>query len=441
MSTTTRIFEYKDDKSAKFWEVSLADKVVTVRYGKTGTAGQTKSKELEDAAAATAHVQKLIREKTGKGYVEQGMVNTDPQSKPASLSGTNQSKPIKAKVKKILKPHHDLQGSSESKLDPNYSKYSIDHLEPKLRMSINAILSEEKSALIRAALLNYSKISTPYALPSFSKINRRLSDHRRSDMIGGYPYTSTLHPWPRWAEDGIPMQPIVQIDLRRASEMLGTDFGNGIAQVWTRVMLCEDQFDSIRMAIMGDYEGGILLRVISESEFMEEPLDDYPEYAPWINMEKSEAGRPGLIFRPLTEMNESPIVHWSKAGQMFDYVDLNTPLDFYVGKVVLHEDLEDSADLFLRFREIANSEFPGPMSHTSNLFLGGCGGATGADDPAFRQKLLFNIQDSNEMNISIVFDESEWVRPTVLQENNSQIICFHRERKLKAFLSLPGKNW
>ena len=37
----TRYFEYKDAKSAKFWEVSVTGKKVTIRYGKIGTEGQT----------------------------------------------------------------------------------------------------------------------------------------------------------------------------------------------------------------------------------------------------------------------------------------------------------------------------------------------------------------------------------------------------------------
>ena len=35
----TRYFEYKDAKSAKFWEVSVTGKKVKLRYGKIGTDG------------------------------------------------------------------------------------------------------------------------------------------------------------------------------------------------------------------------------------------------------------------------------------------------------------------------------------------------------------------------------------------------------------------
>ena len=47
MTAVTRRFEYQDDKSSKFWEVTQDGGTVTVRYGKTGTAGQTQEKVFE----------------------------------------------------------------------------------------------------------------------------------------------------------------------------------------------------------------------------------------------------------------------------------------------------------------------------------------------------------------------------------------------------------
>jgi predicted DNA-binding WGR domain protein len=71
-STSARTFEFKDDKSSKFWKITQAGSTVTVRYGKTGTNGQTQEKVFDDASAASRHVAKLITEKTGKGYLEVG---------------------------------------------------------------------------------------------------------------------------------------------------------------------------------------------------------------------------------------------------------------------------------------------------------------------------------------------------------------------------------
>lgn len=65
-----RRFEFEEDDSSKFWEVVLVDKTVTVRFGKIGAAGQKKPKALATPDAAAKEMEKLIREKTGKGYSE-----------------------------------------------------------------------------------------------------------------------------------------------------------------------------------------------------------------------------------------------------------------------------------------------------------------------------------------------------------------------------------
>jgi predicted DNA-binding WGR domain protein len=67
---TMRCFEHRGTGSAKFWWVSRDGAVVTVRFGRAGTAGQTRVKELADEAAAIAHVEGLASEKVAKGYVE-----------------------------------------------------------------------------------------------------------------------------------------------------------------------------------------------------------------------------------------------------------------------------------------------------------------------------------------------------------------------------------
>ena len=93
--TTTRHFELKDDKSAKFWEITQTSNTVTVRYGKTGTNGQTLEKAFADAAAAGKHAAKLIAEKLGKGYIEQGN---------APVIGADAPAAPEVPVEKALKP-------------------------------------------------------------------------------------------------------------------------------------------------------------------------------------------------------------------------------------------------------------------------------------------------------------------------------------------------
>lgn len=56
--------------SAKFWEIAVAGSEVTVRFGRIGTDGQTKVKDLGSTESAAKEAEKLIAEKTRKGYIE-----------------------------------------------------------------------------------------------------------------------------------------------------------------------------------------------------------------------------------------------------------------------------------------------------------------------------------------------------------------------------------
>ncbi|SEW34561.1 WGR domain-containing protein [Chitinophaga sp. YR573] len=63
-------FELQDDTSSKFWEITLENNIVKTRYGKIGTDGKSTEKEFGDAAAAGKEYDKLVKEKTKKGYTE-----------------------------------------------------------------------------------------------------------------------------------------------------------------------------------------------------------------------------------------------------------------------------------------------------------------------------------------------------------------------------------
>jgi uncharacterized protein (TIGR02996 family) len=65
-----RAFQYSDAKSHKFWAIDVNGSSFTVTYGKVGSAGQTQVKTFPSPEKAQAEADKLIREKTGKGYVE-----------------------------------------------------------------------------------------------------------------------------------------------------------------------------------------------------------------------------------------------------------------------------------------------------------------------------------------------------------------------------------
>jgi predicted DNA-binding WGR domain protein len=65
-----RYFEFTAGASKKFWAIAQSAASHTVRFGRIGSDGQTKTKRFASAALAVADADKLMREKTGKGYVE-----------------------------------------------------------------------------------------------------------------------------------------------------------------------------------------------------------------------------------------------------------------------------------------------------------------------------------------------------------------------------------
>jgi predicted DNA-binding WGR domain protein len=64
--------ECKDGAHFKFWEADVKGASLTVHFGRIGTEGQVKAKKLATPAAAQGELEKLIREKLGKGYVKKG---------------------------------------------------------------------------------------------------------------------------------------------------------------------------------------------------------------------------------------------------------------------------------------------------------------------------------------------------------------------------------
>jgi predicted DNA-binding WGR domain protein len=66
----TRYFEFTDDKSNKFWEITLCDDRHSVRFGRIGSKGQEVARSFAEARQAHADFERLIRQKVAKGYRE-----------------------------------------------------------------------------------------------------------------------------------------------------------------------------------------------------------------------------------------------------------------------------------------------------------------------------------------------------------------------------------
>ena len=112
-TTLMRRFEFSESTSNKFWEVEVKGKTLNVTFGKIGTKGQSKPKDFATPEKAKAELEKLIKEKTGKGYVEVGgkaVKEAKPAAKPAAGKKANaggmgeelSNEEMKEKAKKVL---------------------------------------------------------------------------------------------------------------------------------------------------------------------------------------------------------------------------------------------------------------------------------------------------------------------------------------------------
>ena len=110
-----RRFEFVDGKSNKFWEAKTEGPKLMVRFGRIGGTWQESDKLLADAEKAHAEMEKLIREKTRKGYLEVGgkpevkvlakavaKKGKTKEPKPQSMEATISPAERKAKAQKVL---------------------------------------------------------------------------------------------------------------------------------------------------------------------------------------------------------------------------------------------------------------------------------------------------------------------------------------------------
>jgi predicted DNA-binding WGR domain protein len=89
-----REFHFSEGGSSKFWAIEVDGPRFTVQFGRLGTKGQTKTTELGSAAAAQQAADKLIAEKTKKGYAEVGAATAPaPAAVPAKFVETKQAPP------------------------------------------------------------------------------------------------------------------------------------------------------------------------------------------------------------------------------------------------------------------------------------------------------------------------------------------------------------
>jgi predicted DNA-binding WGR domain protein len=62
--------EFEEGGTSKFWRARVETKALYVNYGRIGSTGQTQIKQFPDDPGAQRELDKLVREKRKKGYVD-----------------------------------------------------------------------------------------------------------------------------------------------------------------------------------------------------------------------------------------------------------------------------------------------------------------------------------------------------------------------------------
>lgn len=159
-ATTARNFELVGGGSRKFWSVTTAGAIVTVRFGRLGSAGQEKTKPFADAGAAARAADALIREKVGKGYKE---VNAAGKAPATSESAASKPAPAAA-------PFVQRGPSSDAKIEAFENKLQY-RLSPSLYAYFRSTLRGGTAEIRRDPSLKaplYEFLDARFALQSWN---------------------------------------------------------------------------------------------------------------------------------------------------------------------------------------------------------------------------------------------------------------------------------
>ena len=149
-----RTFEFSDASSHKFWNIERAGTSLTIAYGRIGAAGQTQLKSLPDEAKAVEEHDKLVAEKTGKGYRE-----TTPSAKA-------QPRSLREALEMALVENPDDVAS--------HMAYA-DHLEE---------LGDPRGELIRIGLALEDDTASPAERKKLQAREKKLIDEHRDAFFG-----------------------------------------------------------------------------------------------------------------------------------------------------------------------------------------------------------------------------------------------------------------
>jgi predicted DNA-binding WGR domain protein len=122
-----RMFELVAGSSSKFWEVWRDGNEVRTRYGRIGSDGSTTVKSEADEARAQKLYDKLVKEKTGKGYIEKTAGGAAAAPAPAAAAPAPVGKrAVKPAPQKAVESDDGEGAGGGDGGDGGFARYQVD---------------------------------------------------------------------------------------------------------------------------------------------------------------------------------------------------------------------------------------------------------------------------------------------------------------------------
>jgi predicted DNA-binding WGR domain protein/uncharacterized protein YwqG len=266
MNTETWYLELSEDNgSHKFYEVTLTDATLTIRYGRIGDAGQSSSKTFETPEKARAEAEKKLGEKRKKGYVD-------------SSIGSSEKRPVK-----------------------RYRTMDLDEIEAA-----------------------FEPWRQKYGRSTWTPETDFEASGPRDSKFAGTPWLAEGEAHPNCGCCGKPLQLLLQLNLEQIPDALIGQFGDGLIQVFYCIDEdCYGQFINgvfiygvgipasqafserhfLRRVPKSVLEGAVVQSDLPQSEFPEKRIfgwierTDYPHHEEW----ESFGIQTESDFRPFTQ--------------------------------------------------------------------------------------------------------------------------------------------
>jgi hypothetical protein len=230
---------------------------------------------------------------------------------------------------------------------------SADRIHQDASDRMSKLVQDQGNLAVQKAVEMYAKASIPFCMPVFLSLDRSNPEHRLADQVtGGFPFTSASWPWPS-NEQGSPMHFLAQVNLDRASSLLGRNFGAGLLQIWM------PYYDDTQV---------IFSRVIPNGDLSDNLDTDYPEAC------EAEAQAYGL-FHWNSVSPCKPRIDWIRFGSMYhrDPWSLMSELGESESGVNLDAVEDELLDISDKLSELVvpHASLSGYFSHPPRIFLGG----------------------------------------------------------------------